>query len=133
MGPKSWTLEGSPPYRGGTVVQFAQVQLVMIIIDKDTFLLHDVRVPMLYFSLTWNAKILISGPEETTTPTTTDTTSTTPSDRYRHINTAAPVASVLIFLGAIIGIIIILILEWNFKCCRSHCRCSTCCDRFYKN
>ena len=32
-GPKfcvSWTLEGSPRYRGGTVVQFAQVQLVYI-------------------------------------------------------------------------------------------------------
>ena len=31
-GPKCWTLEGSPRYRGGTVVQFAQVQLVYIIV-----------------------------------------------------------------------------------------------------
>ena len=30
-GPKCCVLEGSPHYRGGTVVQFAQVQLVLLI------------------------------------------------------------------------------------------------------
>ena len=34
-GPKCCVLEGSPHYRGGTVVQFAQVRLVTNIIAKS--------------------------------------------------------------------------------------------------
>ena len=35
-GPKccAWTLEGSPCYKGGTVVQFAQVRLVALIVSS---------------------------------------------------------------------------------------------------
>ena len=39
QGPKCCVLEGSPRYRGGTVVQFAQVRLVQLI--SGSFMLTD--------------------------------------------------------------------------------------------
>ena len=41
QGPVSWTLEGSPRYRGGTVVQFTKVRLVALNIQGTILEYHE--------------------------------------------------------------------------------------------